>query len=155
MGRRATRGRHEQDDRPEPSAREEELVRSLYAEHAEGLLVFVLALSGAGCSHDITITTPSSPSTPTTPTTNTETFTSTVAVKGATSHAFLVTTSGTITVTLKSAGSPSTVVGLGIGIPNANGANCNLSFSVNTTAGATAQITKTADPGLYCVAVDR
>src|SRR4051812_50111118 len=46
MGRRATRGRHEQADDALTSAREEELVRSLYAEHAEGLLVFVLRLTG-------------------------------------------------------------------------------------------------------------
>jgi hypothetical protein len=113
-------------------------------------LVSVLALSGAGCSNSPT---PTTPSTPTTPTITTETFTSTVSVQGATSHAFVVTTAGTITVTLLNAGTPSTIVGLGIGIPNANGANCNLSFSLNTTSGATAQITKTADPGLYCVDV--
>jgi RNA polymerase sigma-70 factor (ECF subfamily) len=46
MGRRATRGRHEQADDALTSAREEELVRSLYTEHAEGLLVFVLRLTG-------------------------------------------------------------------------------------------------------------
>jgi RNA polymerase sigma-70 factor (ECF subfamily) len=47
MGRRATRGRHEGDGEPQSAARDdEELVRSLYAEHAEGLLVFVLRLTG-------------------------------------------------------------------------------------------------------------
>jgi RNA polymerase sigma-70 factor (ECF subfamily) len=46
MNRRATRGRHEQADDALTPAREEELVRSLYTEHAEGLLVFVLRLTG-------------------------------------------------------------------------------------------------------------
>jgi RNA polymerase sigma-70 factor (ECF subfamily) len=46
MGRRATRGRHEQAEDAHTSTREEELVRSLYAEHAEGLLGFVLRLTG-------------------------------------------------------------------------------------------------------------
>jgi RNA polymerase sigma-70 factor (ECF subfamily) len=46
MGRRATHGRHEQDEDSDVAAREEELVRSLYSEHAEGLLLFVLRLTG-------------------------------------------------------------------------------------------------------------
>jgi hypothetical protein len=112
-------------------------------------VVLVLVSFCAGCSNSTT----TAPSTTTTPTIVTDTFTSIVTVKGATSHGFMVTTQGTVSVTLLSAGSASTVVGLGIGIPNANGANCNLDFSVNTTAGATAQITTTAEPGLYCVDV--
>jgi RNA polymerase sigma-70 factor (ECF subfamily) len=46
MGKRATHGRREQDEDSDAAEREEELVRSLYAEHAEGLLLFVLRLTG-------------------------------------------------------------------------------------------------------------
>jgi RNA polymerase sigma-70 factor (ECF subfamily) len=46
MGRRALDGRHEVADDQQASSRDDELVRSLYAEHAEGLLVFVLRLTG-------------------------------------------------------------------------------------------------------------
>ncbi|NJC67959.1 sigma-70 family RNA polymerase sigma factor [Planosporangium flavigriseum] len=48
MGRGATHGRRRQDDDVELAARErdEELVQSLYAEHAEGLLLYVLRLTG-------------------------------------------------------------------------------------------------------------
>jgi hypothetical protein len=113
-------------------------------------VVLVLASLGAACSNSQSTT---APSTPTTPTIVTDIFTSTVTVQGATSHAFVVTTAGTVSVTLLSAGPAATIVGLGLGIPNANGANCNLSFSVNTTAGAAAQITRTVEPGLYCVDV--
>jgi RNA polymerase sigma-70 factor, ECF subfamily len=46
MAKRSVHGRHEVvEDKPD-SSRDEELVRSLYAEHAEGLLVFVLRLTG-------------------------------------------------------------------------------------------------------------
>jgi hypothetical protein len=118
---------------------------------AAAIVVFMLASVGAGCGDSES---PAAPSPSPTPTIKTETFASTVTQKGATSHGFEVTTGGTVSVTLLSAGPPaSTTVGLGLGIPNANGANCNLALSLNTTAGGDAQITTDVDPGLYCVTV--
>lgn len=46
MGQRATHGRRGQEQDCDGATREEELVRSLYSEHAEGLLLFVLRLTG-------------------------------------------------------------------------------------------------------------
>jgi hypothetical protein len=109
--------------------------------------VLVLASLGVGCSNSTSTTAP------TTPTITTDTFTSTVTVHGATSHPFMVTTAGTISVTLTAAGPRGTIVGLGLGIPNADGSNCNLDVSLSATASTTPQITSNADPGLYCIDV--
>jgi RNA polymerase sigma-70 factor (ECF subfamily) len=46
MDRRSVHGRHEVVEDKGDSSRDEDLVRSLYAEHAQGLLVFVLRLTG-------------------------------------------------------------------------------------------------------------
>jgi hypothetical protein len=82
----------------------------------------------------------------------TETFASTLAVQGAASGAFTVAKAGTISITLATLGSAAEV-GLGLGIPRSDGSGCLLYTSLNTVAGATAQITSSAEAGFYCVTI--
>jgi hypothetical protein len=72
------------------------------------------------------------------------------------SHTFTVTQTGSVSVTLLTAGPPATIqMGLGLGTPGASG-TCSLISSANTVtaAGSTAQLPLTNVPaGTYCVAV--
>jgi hypothetical protein len=102
----------------------------------------------AGCGGDTTSTT--APSTTTSPTT--ETFSSTLAIRGASSRSFVVSTAGTVKVTLTSVGPPSLPIGLGLGIPG-GGVPCTLSTALTTQAGGSPQISQPVDPGTYCVTV--
>jgi hypothetical protein len=103
--------------------------------------------------------TPSSPST-TTPTTVasptvSEDFIGTVGVGGSAFYSFTVEQNGTVNVTLTSvsgSGVPGTAwLGLGIGVPS--GEECPATSTVNTPPGATAQLTGTYAPGIYCARV--
>lgn len=122
------------------------------------LAVAVAALAAAAaCGKDDT---PTSPTTTTTTTTVasasiTEDFSGVLPVGSSRFYAFTVGENGTVNLTLNSiggAGVPSTVwVGLGIGTPNAE--DCSTTSSVNTQSGATAQVTGTYQPGIYCAKV--
>ena len=79
-------------------------------------------------------------------------FASTLAVKGTASLSFTVPTAGTVSITLATLASTAEV-GLGLGNPRSDGSGCQLFTSLNTVAGATAQITNSAQPGPYCVEV--
>lgn len=91
-----------------------------------------------------------SPSTITSPTT--ETFSSALAIRGASSRSFIVSNAGTVKVTLTSVGPPSLPIGLGLGIRGGT-VPCTLSISLTTEAGDSPQISQPVDPGSYCVAV--
>jgi len=115
------------------------------------------AFATAGCND-----TPTSPTTTDTTTTTTiasptftEEFLGTVPVSGSAFYSFSVTTYGTVTATLTSvSGSfvPATVtLGLGLGVPS--GETCAVTSSINTAKGATAQLSTTYQPGVYCVMV--
>ena len=108
-----------------------------------------ISLFAASCGDDAPTTTPTP--TPTSPTTST--FASALPVQGSVSRVFATTQAGTVTVTLKSAGATSTVVGLGIGVPHTGVANCALFTTSRTTASTTPQITAPVDVGQYCVAL--
>jgi hypothetical protein len=82
----------------------------------------------------------------------TETFASNLAVHGTASRTFSVAKAGTVTITLTTLASAAEV-GLGLGIPRPDGAGCLLYTSLNTVAGATAQITSSAEAGPYCVKI--
>jgi hypothetical protein len=88
----------------------------------------------------------------TSPSPITVTFASTLAVRGTASQSFTVTTAGTVSITLATLAS-AVEVGLGLGNPRADGSGCLLFMSLNTVAGATAQITSSAQPGPYCVEI--
>ena len=106
------------------------------------------SLALAGCD-DKTPTTPTE-----TPTTTTITFASNLAVGGASTRSFVVTRAGVVSVTLTNADNSTTLrVGLGVGIPLGDGSGCVLSRSVETVAGATAQLELTVDTGTYCVQI--
>jgi hypothetical protein len=117
-----------------------------------------LVLVAAGCSDDTSTPTSSTPTT-TTPSvaaaTIAEEFTGTVRVGSAAFYSFSTSLNGTITVTLTSVGGvnvPSTAwMGIGIGIPNAE--DCAVSTSANTPPGASAQLTGTFSPGVYCARI--
>jgi hypothetical protein len=100
-----------------------------------------------GCGDTTTVTAP----TVTSP--STSSFTSTLAVAGAVSRQFTATQSGTVSVTLNSAGPASTVVGLGIGVPTAGIANCSFLTTSRATAGTAPQIAASVDAGPYCVGI--
>jgi hypothetical protein len=115
-------------------------------------LVLALALlttvTVAGCSDD------EAPTTPVTRNVQEVTWTTSLATDGSTSRSFKTTRNGTVSVTLQSlAGSATLRAGLGVGIPLADGSGCVLSRSVETTAGATAQLELSVDAGSYCVQV--
>ncbi len=115
-------------------------------------LVLALALlttvTVAGCSDEDT------PTTPTPRTVEQVTWSTNLATGGATSRSFRTTRNGTVSITLQSlAGSTTLRAGLGVGIPLGDGTGCVLSRSVETTAGATAQLELSVDAGSYCVQV--
>ena len=108
----------------------------------------LLALSSAACSKSDTTTSPSTTSTSPT----TLTFASQVSVKGGTSRTFIMTTAGTVKVTLVTLGNGTVKAGLGVGLP-ATAAPCSLAQSVVTGPASSPQIVTTADVGTYCVQV--
>ncbi len=111
-------------------------------------VLLAAAFAGAGCDDAET------PTTPTRPNTTTVNWSSSLALGGSTTRSFATTRTGTVSVTLQSVGASTTLrVGLGVGIPLADGSGCVLSRSVETTAGATAQLELTVDAGSYCLQV--
>jgi len=120
-------------------------------------IVFASAVTATGLAcrtSNATALTPSQASAATI----TETFNGTVPVGEGQSdaHAFAVTRSGTVSVTLTQAGPPATIVmGLGLGTPVSPGTTCLLlsGGSTNTQAGPTPQITGPLEAGSYCVSV--
>ena len=115
---------------------------------AFSLLLLALAAFAAGCS-DKTDT----PTTPTTVTTTTETFSGTVDQLGTAGHSFVVSTTGTVTISLTSLG-PLSTMSMGLGIATWNGTACGTAVSKNddSRSGKTA-LTGTAVAGNYCVTV--
>ena len=88
-----------------------------------------------------------------TPAGATETFSSSLAIQGASSRTFTASQGGTVRLTLQSLGAPATAIGLGIGIPRVDGGGCVLTQSVTTGPGAGPHITATVAAGIYCVRV--
>ena len=90
------------------------------------------------------------------PATVTDTFSGNVAPNAADSHAFVITLTGKVAITLTAVGPPSTAeLSMGLGIPV--GLTCSLTLgdgtTVTTTAGSTPQINGTILPGTFCVVV--
>jgi hypothetical protein len=82
------------------------------------------------------------------------TFTSVLPPGGTVSKSFVLSTEGTIDVTLNSiAGSPNATVALGLGVVATDNSNCVLTTIVRTKAGSTPQLSARADAGSYCAAV--
>ena len=79
-------------------------------------------------------------------------FSSLLLPGGGASRDFEITVAGAIAVTLKSTTPSGIPIGLGVGIPRANG-TCALSTAVETTSGATAQLSVNAEAGAYCAKV--
>ena len=110
----------------------------------------LLVLGVTACSKSTTSPSTTTTTTATSPTTMT--FASQLAFRGNTSRAFIVSTAGTIKVTLATLGNGTVKVGLGIGVPT-TAAPCSLTQSVVTASGSTPQIAANADAGVYCVQV--
>jgi hypothetical protein len=96
------------------------------------------------------------------PATVTETFTGNLSVQSVSSHSFIISRSGRISITLTAVSPPPTSeapsspeVGIGIGIPS--GLSCALNLgdktTVTTTAASTPQISGIVIAGTFCVAV--
>src|SRR3954471_15020093 len=113
----------------------------------------VAAISAAACGGSSSTSNIAAP----TGTVTTDTFTGTVQQSGTNVHSFMVTTPGSISVTLTAAGPPSAItMGLGIGNPDASG-NC-----IFLSGGTTQAIANPTTPqlsgsltssGAYCVAI--
>jgi hypothetical protein len=116
------------------------------------LIVALLVALTVSCSNQTTTSPTTSATTAAATGPATENFSSALGIRGATSHAFNVTTAGTITAMLTSVGPPALTVGLGLGIPGA-GPPCTLSTSINASLGSSTQLVGPVDPGRYCVQV--
>jgi hypothetical protein len=82
----------------------------------------------------------------------TDAFSSTVAVRGASSHVFTVASPGTVNVTLTTVGPPAVPVGVGLGITGGTNA-CTLTTTQVSAGSSAPQISQPVDPGTYCVQV--
>lgn len=112
------------------------------------VVVLLSAVVATGCDEE----TP--PTTPAPETTVSVTWSTSLATGGASSRSFKTSRTGTVSITLQSLAASTTLrAGLGVGIPLADGSGCVLSRSVETVAGATAQLELDVDPGDYCVQV--
>jgi hypothetical protein len=112
---------------------------------ALGLLV---AATLAGCGDDTPAVTSPTPTGSTT-----ETFTSSLLVRGSVWRLVTASTAGTLSATLTSASQPATVVGFGIGIRNGTGTGCLLHSAVTVPAGSAPQLSLPVDSGAYCVRI--
>jgi hypothetical protein len=110
-------------------------------------ILLAAALVTAGCGDS---TTPTSPTTPTGPVT--ETYNTQVWPGGFASRTFVVTTSGTVSVTLTTATPADATLGLVVGVPQGIG-GCAPTSTVSARASSTPQIVLTADKGVYCTMV--
>ena len=110
------------------------------------MTVFLFCL-GVGCTTYFETPTSATPTPP-----DPSKFESQLVKGGFASRSFILTTAGTIEITLTSL-VPSARVGLGVGVPDVDGSACNLSRSVETTAGSSPQVTAAADAGSYCVKI--
>ena len=112
---------------------------------AKGLvLLAALALLASACGGS----TPTSAST--TATVTSENWSAVLAPAGTSSRSFTVNNSGTINITMTSAGG---TVGLGVGLPRVTGGGCRIGVQVITGPGPNPQISTPADAGEYCVQV--
>lgn len=113
-------------------------------------VTLALALVAAGCgSDDESATTPTTP----TPATVTETFQGAIAQGQTGSHAFVVSTTGAVTMGLTSVG-PLSTMSLGVAIARWDGTACGAAITKNDNARAAATaLTGTATAGNYCVQV--
>jgi hypothetical protein len=120
---------------------------------AKALVVVFLsaALTGVACGKSPA---PAAPSpTPAAPTT-TENFAGTLAVGGTAFYSFSVAQYGTVNLTLASVeDSDTSTVQLGLALGRPSGTGCTTGSTVNTAAGAAAQLTGTFDPGVFCAKV--
>jgi hypothetical protein len=110
-------------------------------------ILLAAALVTAGCGDS---TTPTSPTTPTGPVT--ETYNTQVWPGGFASRTFVVTTSGTVSVTLTTTTPADATLGLVVGVPQGIG-GCAPTSTVSARASSTPQIVLTADRGVYCTMV--
>ena len=111
----------------------------------------VLALVAPACSKNSA--TPAATTSPSVARTM-ETFTGSVQTGVSAFHAFTVSQTGQVDVTLTAAGPPSTIViGVGVGLPA--GSTCVPFAGASTTAaaGPTPQLSGTTSPGALCVDV--
>ena len=120
------------------------------------LRVFVLMLllvSAAACNKDESPVSPSDPAAiqPIV----VESFTGTIGLLGSSFYSFTVPTNGNVSLLLHSlseAGAASTaIMGLGLGVPR--GTDCTVTNPAATGPGATAQLTTSVPPGVYCVRI--
>ena len=110
-------------------------------------LAAALALTLASCGSS------SSPDAVPSPTRTTETFTGSLASKGAAYHPFAVATLGAVDVTLTKTDPVATItVGLGV-TQTASGACIPVLLAYNNTAATGTVISGTADVGSYCAAI--
>jgi hypothetical protein len=111
-------------------------------------LVFALALAGVACGGSSSASTTAP--TAAVPTAGTETFVGQMAPGGAAIRTFIASATGTVSITLSTTDPGGILLGLGIGIPGTNIGSCDMTKTLQTRAGATAQITASVEAGYYC-----
>jgi hypothetical protein len=115
------------------------------------ITIVALALATSACHK--TATTATSTTTPSV-TLTTDTFTGTVPVRASDAKNFAVTQTGSVNVTLTSAGPPATIVmGVGVGTPRDSSCVLLAGASTNTAAGTNVQLAGTVTAGTLCVQV--
>ena len=121
--------------------------RPLARLRSTSIALLAFAALAAGCTNNTTAPTTTTTTMPAGP--GSETLDGLMAPGGAAIRTFTATAAGTVSVLLAKVDPPLTL-GLGVGIRGATGADCNYSQTVNTTAGATPQLSVAVDPGTYC-----
>lgn len=112
------------------------------------LLVCASLLTTVACGGDNTVTTPTTP----TPTNVTETFSGTISVNGAVTHAFVVASSGSVTAGLSSV-TPDSAAVLGLSLGTWNGAVCQIVLANDKAQQGSIVIGTASSLGNLCVRV--
>lgn len=115
----------------------------------------IAAMVGSGCGAVNEVSTPTSP-TPATVTV-TEQFEGSIVQAGSATHAFVVTTTGSVSIQLTTVG-PLATMALGVGLGTWNGTSCLVSATVSTIKNDNARagvvaLAGTAVAGNYCARI--
>ena len=114
-----------------------------------GVLLVVAALAAGGCDNEIDNPSPTDP-----PPTTTETFSGTINVNGAMTHAFNVVVAGRVTATLTAVTpDPAIAVGFALGTWNAASSVCAQSAANDNAVQGAIVPADASGPGALCVRI--
>lgn len=111
-------------------------------------LVVFLALAVSACGDSLGRTTPTTP----TPVTLTDTFTGALNRNGGITHAFVVSSSGTVTTTLRSVAPDNTIV-VGLSLGTWNGNACQVVLAKDNAVQGSNVVGSASQSGNLCVRI--